>query len=96
MLLNTFSRNKRPKNDGCEESDGGLKMALLDLKECHQLDAKILLVPRPQLIVPSPLLAPATNTRTYKATKIHTLTPLTYKLFFQNSSKRKHRHVLRA
>ena len=53
-------------------------------------------VPTHQLIVPSPLLAPATNTRTYKATKIHTLTPLTYKLFFQNSSKRKHRHVLRA
>ena len=86
MLLNTFSRNKRPKNDGCEESDGGLKMALLDLKECHHLDAKILLVPRPQLIVPSPLLAPATDIRTYKATKILTLKPLKNELLFQNSS----------
>ena len=27
----------------------------------------------------------------YKATKIHTLTPLTYELFFQNSSKTKQR-----
>ena len=47
---------------------GGLKMALMNPKECHQLDAKILLVPRHQLIVPSPLLAPATDIRTYKAT----------------------------
>ena len=29
------------------------------------------------------------NIQRYKATKIHTLTPLTYELFFQNSSKRK-------
>ena len=38
-----------------------------------------------QLIVPSTLLAPATEIRTHKATKpqryINTLTPLTYELF---------------
>ena len=89
MLLNTFSCNKIPKNDGCEESDGGLKMASFDLKECHQLDAKISLVPTHQLIVPSTFLAPATDIRTYKATKIHTLKPLTNELFFQNSSTRR-------
>ena len=48
---------------------------------------KISLVPTHQLIVPSTLLAPTTNIRTHKATKIHTLEPLTYELFFQNSSK---------
>ena len=53
------------------------------------LDAKILLVPKHQLIVPPTLLAPATHNHTDKATKIHTLTPLTYELFFQNSSKKK-------
>ena len=89
MLLNTFSRNKRPKNDGCEESDGGLKMALYNLEECHQLDAKILLVPRHQLIVPSPLLADATDIRTYKATMKRTLKPLTNEIFFQNSSTKR-------
>ena len=35
---------------------------------------KISLLPKHQLIVPSTLLALATNIRTYKATKIHTLT----------------------
>ena len=44
------------------------------------LDAKISLVPTHQLIVPSTLLAPATEIRTHKATKIHTLKPLTYEL----------------
>ena len=53
----------------------------------YLIDAKISLVPKHQLIVPSTLLALATNIRTYKATKIHTLTPLTYELSFQNSSK---------
>ena len=52
------------------------------------LDAKILLVPTHQLIVPSTLLqlASATEIRTHKATEINTLKPLTYELFFQNSS----------
>ena len=50
------------------------------------LDAKISLVPSNQLIVPSTLLAPATHIPTDKATKIHKLTPLTYELFFKNSS----------
>jgi len=47
------------------------------------IDAKISLVPKHQLMVPSTLLALATNIRRYKATKIHTLTPLTYELFFK-------------
>ena len=83
-------------------------MPLFDLYQCHvQVDSKISLVPKHQLIVPSTLLALATNIRTYKvtkiqsykvtkiqsykATKIHTLTPLTYELFFQNSSKKRKR-----
>ena len=37
-------------------------------------------------MVPSTLLAPAIQIRTDTATEIHTLTPLTYELFFQNSS----------
>ena len=53
------------------------------------------MVPKHQLIVPSTLLAFATNIRTYqdtkiqryKATKIHTLTPLTYELFFEIAQK---------
>ena len=52
------------------------------------LDAQISLVPKYQLIVPPTLLAPATHIQTHKATKIHTLTPLTYELFFKHSSKR--------
>ena len=52
------------------------------------IDAKISLVSKLQLIVPSTLLALATTIRTYKVTKIHTLTELTYGLFFQNSSIR--------
>ena len=41
------------------------------------LEAKISLVPTHQLIVPSLLLAPETDIRTHKATKIQTLKPLT-------------------
>ena len=39
-------------------------------------------------MVPSTLLAPAIQIRTDTATEIHTLTPLTYELFFQSSSKK--------
>ena len=83
-LLNTCSCNKRWKN--CEESIWQSQSALVwpSTMPCL-IDAKISLVPKHQLIVPSTLLAPATNFRTYKATKIDTLTPLTYGLFFQNS-----------
>ena len=68
--------------------DSSLKVPLFDLKpsECL-LDAKISLVRIHQLIVPSTLLAPATEIRTRKATEIHTLKPPTYELFLQNSSK---------
>ena len=51
--------------------DGGLKVPLFDLYQCHvQIDAKISLVPKHQLIVPSTLLALATNISTYKVTKL--------------------------
>ena len=55
------------------------------------LDAQIALVPSNQLIVPSTLLAPATHIQTDKATKPqrYTLRPLTFELFFQNSSEMK-------
>ena len=54
------------------------------------------LVPKHQLIVPSTLLALATNIPTYKdtkpqrykATKIHTLTQMTYELFFSKKLKK--------
>ena len=52
------------------------------------LDEKIALAPKHQLRVPSTLLAPATNIRTDKDTKIDTLSPLTYEIFFQNISAR--------
>ena len=50
------------------------------------LDAKISLVPTHQLIIPSTLLAPVTEIWTHKATKMHTLKPLTYELFWKNTS----------
>ena len=105
MFPNTCSRNKRRKN--CEESRWRSQSALvrpLAMSCLSTVDAKISLVPKHQLTVPSILLALATNIRTYKdtkiqsykdtkiqrykATKIHTLTPLTYELFFQNNSNK--------
>ena len=54
-----------------KDQDGGLKVPLFDLYKCHvKIDAKVSLVPKHQLIVPSTLLALATNIPTYKATKI--------------------------
>ena len=93
ILLNTCSRNKRRKN--CAESRWRSQSALFrPLAMPCLIDAKISSVPKHQLIVPSTLLALATNIRRYKATKIHTLTPLTYELFFQNSSKITYAHNL--
>ena len=43
------------------------------VSKCVYLDAKISLVPKHRPIVPSTLLAPATNIRTDTATKIQTL-----------------------
>ena len=55
-------------------------------KPCHMPFRKLIphftLTATHQLIVPSTLLAPATNIRTCKATKIHKLKPLTHELFF--------------
>ena len=67
MLLNTFSRNKRRKNS--EESSWEfskcpfLTLSRVNVKNLSSLilDAKISLVPTHQLIVPSTLLAPATE-----------------------------------
>ena len=86
MLLNTCSRNKRRKIS--EESRWRSQNADVQPSAMLRLtDAKISLVPKHQLIVPLILFAIATNIRTYKATKIHTITPLTNELFFKNSSK---------
>ena len=69
MFPNTCSRNKRRKN--CEESRWRSQIALVrPLAMPCLIDAKISLVPKHQLIVPSTLLALATNIRTYKATTI--------------------------
>ena len=85
MLLNTFSGNKRRKN--CEGSKWWSQSSVVWHLAMSCLDAKISLVPKHQFIVPSTLLAPATEIRTHKAMKVHTLRQLTYELFFQNSSK---------
>ena len=62
MLLKTCSRNKRRKN--CEESRRRSQSALVrPLARPCLIEAKILLVPKHQLIVPSTLLALATNIR---------------------------------
>ena len=69
------------KNQG-----GCLKVPLFERLATSCVDAKISMVPKHQLMVPLTLLAPGTHIRTEKATKIHTLRPLTYELCFQNSS----------
>ena len=67
-----------------KNQDGGLKVLLFDLKRSNVMfSCEISFVPSYQLIVPSTyIMAPATHIPTDKATKIHTLTPLTYELFF--------------
>ena len=59
------------------------------------LEAKFSLVPKHQLTVPSTLFnwplqhtSVQTQPQSHKATEIHMLTPLTYELFFQSSSKK--------
>ena len=81
MLLNTFSCNKRRKN--CDGSKWWSQSSLVWPLAMPCLDAKISLVPKHQFIVPSTLLAPATEIRTHKAIKVHTLRQLPYELFFQ-------------
>ena len=66
MLQNTFSRNKRRKLWRINMAVS--KCPCLTLSNV-MLDAKISLVPTHQLIVPSTILALATNIRIYKATK---------------------------
>ena len=80
MVLNTCGRKKDEKH--VKNQDGCLKVPLFDNAMPCSIDGKISLVLKHQYIVPSTLLALATNIRTHKATKIHTLTPLTYELFF--------------
>ena len=91
MLLNTFSRNKRRKN--CEES------RLRSLSALVWFYAMSLTV-RCQNLVGSYAWTHSTfnligscnkhpNIQRHKAIKTHTLKPLTYELFFQNSSKTK-------
>ena len=67
-------------------------MPLFDPYQCHvKIDAKISLVLKHQLIVPSTLLPLATNIPTYKATKIHTPTPLINELFFKIAQEKNYR-----
>ena len=66
-ILNTFSRNKRRQN--CEKPRWRSQSALVWPLAMSCLDAKISVVPKHQLIVPSTLLAPATHIRTDKVTK---------------------------
>ena len=66
MLQNTFSRNKRRKLWRINMAVS--KCPCLAFKQCH-VRCQNLMVPTHQLIVPSTILALATNIRTYKATK---------------------------
>ena len=89
MLLNTFSRNTTKLWTTKMVVSKCPCLTFSEAMPC--LDAKISLV---LTIVPHSafyLIVPC-NTHPYrqshKATKIHTLTPPTYELFFQNSSKK--------
>ena len=87
MLLNSCSRNKRWKN--CEESIWQSQSALVwSLTMPCLIDAKISLVPKHPTQGTFNLIGSCNkhpNIQSHKATKIDTLTPLTYELFFQNS-----------
>ena len=88
MLLKTFGRNKRRKR--VKNQDGGLKVPLFDLKpsKCHVRCQNLIGSYAPTHITFN-LLGPYnkhSNIQSYKATKKHMLKPLTYELFFQNSS----------
>ena len=91
MLLNTCSRNKRQKN--CEEFRWRSQIApVRPLAMPSLIDAKISLVPKHQTHSTFNLIGSCNkhpNIQSHKATKIHTLTPLTYELFLQNSSKKR-------
>ena len=75
MLLNTFSRNRRRKNNNCEEPRWQSQSDLVWLLAMSWFRRKISLVPSIKIIVLSTLLAPATLIITHTATKIHTLRP---------------------
>ena len=75
MLLNSFSRNRRRKNNNCGEPRWQSQSALVWLLAMSWFRRKISLVPSIKIIVLSTLLAPATLIITHTATKIHTLRP---------------------
>ena len=92
MLLNTCIRNERRKN--CEESIWQSQSALVwPLTMPCLIDARISwLVPNHPIQSTFNLIGSSNkhpNIQSHKVTKIHKLTPLTYELFFQNSSKMK-------
>ena len=70
MLLITFIRHKRWRN--CEQSRWRSQSTLVWPWAMSCLDAKISMVPKHQLIVPSTSLAPTIDIRTHKATKPQT------------------------
>ena len=88
MLVNIFSRNKNRKI--MKNQDGGFKVPLFDRKpsECH-VRCQSLIGSYASTCSTFNLIGPYNNIQTPKATKIHTLKPLTYELFFQNGSTKR-------
>ena len=96
MFPNNCSRNKRRKN--CQESRWRSQSALVRplamscLSRCQDLIGSLASTHSTFNLIGSCNTHPNiqsyrdTKLQRYKATKIHTLTPLTYELFFQNSS----------
>ena len=81
--INTFSRNKSRKK--CEESRWRSQSAFVWPAAMSCLDAKISLVPLASTDTIFNLIDPCNahpNTQSHRATKIHTIRPLTYELFF--------------
>ena len=89
MLPNTYTRNKRRKN--CEGSRWRSQSALVRplpmpcLNRCQDLIGSYASTHSTFNLIGSCNKHP--NIQSHKATKIHALTPLTYELFFLNSSK---------
>ena len=84
MLLNTFSRNKRREN--CEESRWLFQSALVWTFSNIVFRCQNLIVSEASTHGTFNLVGPWNTHPNKKATKIHTLRPLTYELCFQNSS----------
>ena len=88
MLVNIFSRNKNRKI--MKNQDGGFKVPLFDRKPSeYHVRCQSLIGSYASTCSTFNLIGPYNNIQTPKATKIHTLKPLTYQLFFQNGSTKR-------